>query len=518
MLNGTCVDAREPYPFEELFIPLVHGAREKLRSQIRPALYDLLAPEAHFGWEKYLLERLTSAGAKAAYRQFEVFKTVQGAFPKIRNSAHIGTDSLYDEFIGQEPAGHLQKLFVEFPTLAELCDVLEENWLSTVVEFFTRLEADRGDLGSHFQSESFAFPVTSLQAGLSDPHGGGRCVVRLRFRNGTYLIYKPRSVAPEAHFSTLIDWINGSGIPLTLKSAHCWDRGDYGWMEDVSPAPCSSVADVHAFYWRCGALLGLVYLAHGVDIHRENLIAAGEHPVLIDLEALYHPRGGDDAHYAAAADSVLRTGFLPYSNSQAGTTYGWSALSRTMRSEHSAQSWVHINQDDMVLLSKRQESRDHFHLPVLASEPCLTTGYESDIGDGFRWVGENLLGKGSLRADFEDWLRTLSQCSRRLFLGSTEGYRTALDRFTSPEFLRKGRTASGIATKSRAEGSELAHEARALEQLDIPYFALAEWTREDLGSTMHQLPTKDEYLAQELVIASSLLNVPQQWQETFAEG
>src|SRR6185295_5798084 len=50
----------------------------------------------------------------------------------------------------------------------------------------------------------------------------------------------------------------------------------------------------------------------------ENLIAFGEHPVLIDLEALFHPRPagiGGQNHLALAVSamghSVLRIGLLP---------------------------------------------------------------------------------------------------------------------------------------------------------------------------------------------------------------
>ena len=56
----------------------------------------------------------------------------------------------------------------------------------------------------------------------------------------------------------------------------------------------------------------MLYALEATDFHSENLIAAGEHPVLVDLESLFHPlRGGADLtgpdHPAvrAMADSVL---------------------------------------------------------------------------------------------------------------------------------------------------------------------------------------------------------------------
>ena len=59
--------------------------------------------------------------------------------------------------------------------------------------------------------------------------------------------------------------------------------------------------------------------SEATDFHFENLIAAAEHPVLVDLEALFHPRlderveakNADDAAFQALEYSVLRVGLLP---------------------------------------------------------------------------------------------------------------------------------------------------------------------------------------------------------------
>ncbi|CAM5724428.1 hypothetical protein SANTM175S_04328 [Streptomyces antimycoticus] len=57
----------------------------------------------------------------------------------------------------------------------------------------------------------------------------------------------------------------------------------------MTARPCAAAPDAAGFYWRTGALLALVHALRGTDFHHENIIAAGEHPVLVDLEALLHP-------------------------------------------------------------------------------------------------------------------------------------------------------------------------------------------------------------------------------------
>ena len=71
------------------------------------------------------------------------------------------------------------------------------------------------------------------------------------------------------------------------------------------------------FYHRQGALLALLYVLDGTDMHYENLIAVGEQPVLVDVETLFHPSHAPagalsrDPAYRALLSSVYRTALLP---------------------------------------------------------------------------------------------------------------------------------------------------------------------------------------------------------------
>src|SRR5215510_7575445 len=75
---------------------------------------------------------------------------------------------------------------------------------------------------------------------------------------------------------------------------------------------------VPRLYERQGSYLALFYVLEATDLHHENIIAAGEHPYPVDLEALFHPRLRDGAPtpldstmYQALEQSVLRIGLLP---------------------------------------------------------------------------------------------------------------------------------------------------------------------------------------------------------------
>ena len=83
------------------------------------------------------------------------------------------------------------------------------------------------------------------------------------------------------------------------------NRDGYGWVEYVEYQPCSDETAVERFYQRAGMLLCSIYVLRGNDCHHENLIASGEHLVLIDMETLLHhdPHIFDDSPNAQAFET-----------------------------------------------------------------------------------------------------------------------------------------------------------------------------------------------------------------------
>src|SRR5207253_2966548 len=133
------------------------------------------------------------------------------------------------------------------------------------------------------------------------------------------LVYKPKSLAIDTHFQELLIWFNERGQHPAFRTFKVIDRGTYGWAEFIQVFECQSEQEVERFYERQGSYLALLYALEATDFHYENVIAAGEHPIPIDLEALFHPHALHDmilpehpAH-KVMSQSVLQIGLLPVS-------------------------------------------------------------------------------------------------------------------------------------------------------------------------------------------------------------
>ena len=90
-------------------------------------------------------------------------------------------------------------------------------------------------------------------------------MIRARFASGFSLIYKPRSLALDAHFQDLLVWLNERGLSPTCRTLGVLDRGDYGWTECVSRRSCTSAPAMERFFERQGAYLALLYALDATD-------------------------------------------------------------------------------------------------------------------------------------------------------------------------------------------------------------------------------------------------------------
>ncbi|HYH81027.1 MAG TPA: type 2 lanthipeptide synthetase LanM family protein [Longimicrobium sp.] len=299
LLDAT--DAR--IPFREVALPFVAAARTRLGAASPHGA--LLAPAAHLQMEAALLRRLCNHAERAVHA-FHV---------DTRGAADGGAE----ESVRAVLADGMAALFARYPVLARIMAESTLDWVSATAELLARLAADRDELARAFGRGSDPGAVADARAGLSDPHDGGRTVSILRFEDGTAVVYKPRPLGAERAFAAVAEWLNGATDGPELRPLAVLDRGVYGWTAYAARADCDDADAVERFHERAGKLLCLAYLLGGEDLHDENVMACGEHPVLIDLEVLLRPATrnegiGDTSgmpFWEGTQHSVLAAGLLP---------------------------------------------------------------------------------------------------------------------------------------------------------------------------------------------------------------
>ncbi len=376
------------------------------------------------------------------------------------------------------------RLLDEYPVMVDQIVHRLDTWAAFSLEFLEHLCADWDDILKALFSTDPGL-LAEIQAGAGDTHCDGRSVVIASFASGARIVYKPRSLAVDKHVQDLLAWLNELGAEPGFRILNVIDRGDHGWVEFVEAAPCMGTDQISRFYRRQGGYLATLYALEASDFHCENLLASGEHPVLIDLEALFHPRfeNGDPRGAAEVAGnalnySALRVGLLPTrilsDEDYAGVDMSGLGSAAGQLSPRGVPHWERIDTDEMHIVRKRIEMPSASNRPVLDGQEVNAQDYLESIAAGFESMYRLLLGH---RSELFAFLQCFSDDVVRVIVRGTHTYGTLLHESYHPDVLR--RQADRLALFERlqevsADRPELARLLRAelndLMHGDVPLF------------------------------------------------
>ena len=285
-------------------------------------------------------------------------------------------------------------LLQEYPVVARQTTICINYWVTFSLEFLRHLCADWEAIQATFSPDQHPGLLTEVRGGAGDRHRQGRSVLIATFSSGFQLVYKPRSLAVDAHFQSLLSWINARSDRLSFRTLKVLNRTRYGWLEFVTAHSCTTQDDVQRFYERQGAYLALLYAVQATDFHAENLIAAGEQPILVDLESLFHPPMGEsDASKAnllaseKVAYSVLGIGLLPQrvwgNDAVEGIDLSGLGAKQGQLTPHQLPYWEAAATDAMRLAHKRMAIPGEQNRPTLQGQEVNLLHYEEALVSGF---------------------------------------------------------------------------------------------------------------------------------------
>jgi len=426
--------------------PLIESFRRRLRAD----LAELIPAPMPWPLDVSAIERmlygsiprqLLSLLSRALVLELNVLRlqgSLSGATPAER----------FDSFIAHlSRTANARALLEEYPVLARAVVDCLDNWRRASVHVVEDLARDWPALTGAFPALLGAGPLTAIRSGAGDLHRGGRSVVLMQFASGFQLVYKPRSLAVDAHFQQLLQWVNGRAGGPPFRILQVVTRDDHGWVEFVASDVQVTVAQAHAYFERLGAYLALLYLLEATDFHYENLVIAGEHPVLVDLEALFQPRLQDDRSRRAGDVagrelnySVLRVGLLPQ---RLFTDLRREGLDVSALGARAGQvtpfelpMWAHAGMDDMHLIRQPGTFTGAPHQLHVDGQPADPRTYTDDIVSGFERTYRLLIQHRDDLSGDRSPLRAFRDDEVRVLLRATRTYARLLQESFHPDVLR----------------------------------------------------------------------------------
>jgi type 2 lantibiotic biosynthesis protein LanM len=248
----------------------------------------------------------------------------------------------------------------------------------------------------------------------------------------------------------VLRWVTARGFAPAFRTLTILDRSTYGWAEFASADTCRTRDEVTRFYERIGGYLALLFVMNARDFHAANVIASGEHPQLIDLEALFHPHrslpmdrdvaSADQIASRLVRNSVLRIGFLPerlWGNAEHdGVDISGLGAQDGQMTPYPVAAWEESGGDTMRLVRKRRTIKTDLNRPTLNGEAVDVIEHREAILRGFRSSYSILAAHRDVLLSPEGPLGRFGQDSVCVFLRSSRTYRRLLRESYHPDVLR----------------------------------------------------------------------------------
>lgn len=356
----------------------------------------------------------------------------------------------YFEYITKD-TNLVKEFFEEYFELFELLCLKAGNSFGYIYEILNNTKNSYQRLSKLFGGVHGLGKIQKIDLNLGDTHNNGKSVAIIHFENNK-LVYKPRNTGLEESFQKLLAWINESpdeGIKK-IRTVKVYSCKKYGWMEFVEYEECRDVTQVQNYYRKIGQLICLLYLLNAKDLHHENIISCQDNPILIDLEALFHPyfNINDRNEYNAFKkanriidDSVLSVGILPQrilnNKGQDEESIDLSGLGAE-EEQYSPIKGIKIenkNKDDIKICREYGVIKPKQNIPKLFGESQIVDDYKEDVMNGFAKLYLMIL------SNSDKFIRLIlnlfSDKSLRLILRPTYLYGQLLIASFHPDFLRE---------------------------------------------------------------------------------
>ncbi|PAD23142.1 hypothetical protein CHH64_00565 [Terribacillus saccharophilus] len=466
-------------PFKKIVYPFLRKAKEIVIEQWESKYDDVIDQNLFLqSIYKALLTEILKLSSKTMIYELNksrLLKELEGRTSEARYehflSLKFGSDEKIIRFLSQYPV--LARL------ISESIQNITYNFLTVLGNFLLDLNEIEAAMDIHIDKiKTFSM--------LGDLHKDGKSVMLINFSHDS-IIYKPRSLSIDIHFQTLLEWFNQKGLKEPLRLTKVINRDEYGWMEYIRNNECDSVDEICNFYEKQGEYLAILYLLNATDFHYENIIAAGDDPVLIDLESLFHNDINNIKEYKTSATqiasekitySVVRTSLLPVLAFDFIFDMDVSGLGGGLSQQISRYRVANLETDKMKMELTEVMSTQGKNLPIFKSELQTPDQFIDDIKRGFRnaykLIQDNLEELKSANGP----IAMFGNDEIRLILRNTIVYSKLLEASTHPKYLQDGLERDklllylwrlNIELPDRKE--TIISEHKEMLRGDIPYFS-----------------------------------------------
>jgi type 2 lantibiotic biosynthesis protein LanM len=439
LLYYYTIDEQTSIGFDNICLPLFASALEKIDSTLNCSF----TIESTINKPKILSDFIF-------YLRQRISHVLTPAFILEANLARLNTltdqppEQRFQQFIDSLALEKNRKAFwKKYPTLWRLISNITANTIHSCASTIKRIATDQDDISAFLKTKQKII-LNSIHWGLGDSHRGGQVVAIIDF-GCQQLIYKPRPVKTECAFNAFLIWFSSTNPKMNIPTYSVLDKESYGYVEYIKPQECTSHAEASLFYKRLGILIAIAWLLGIHDLHYENLIASGNTPYLIDLEAMFgraYPQMKKhkcfaDYYSQAFTNLLFRTSLLPIRRIGLFGVFDSSAIGA--RSDQAAPAQVqmltNIGRDDIGFTEKHASWNAMKNIPILNGQELVPLDYIDSITSGYQEAISTLQKNKKYLSSHESIIFSFLEIPIRHIARTTQIYGDILSRMVHPAFL-----------------------------------------------------------------------------------
>ncbi len=376
---------------------------------------------------------------------------------------------------------NIKAILAEFPELERLSKLKSQSIYSNTAEILERLEQDKENIIRIFcKGNPFTRAISITFHG--DAHNGGKQAARVKLDNGVVLYYKPHSLEQHIHYQEIYAYLCRK-CKITNKRILYLSQPSYGWEENIKNKSCKTKEEIRNYFYRMGIHLFIGYALSATDLHGENIIAHGEHPVIVDLETFpgYHIQTDESSSEkkieTMLSGSVIHTGMLPILTwGQGNSTVILSAISNGEKITTPFQVPVVKNRNTSNICIAYEPAKFRIkECIVRLNEKIVQPGkYVSELINGFQAA----YCAAQMDKKIKKILSDFFNCRARVVLRQTQQYLMYQMLSFHPDFMTDRKNRHRLFSSMHKEGESMLkkqirdYEADSLMNMDIPYFEL----------------------------------------------
>jgi lantibiotic modifying enzyme len=378
----------------------------------------------------------------------------------------------YESFFvdGGEYTSTARSILLRYSCLFKMTDTVIQSTLKSALDCLVHLMHDLSLLKESFFIENQDVLESLGILGKSDPHLGHRTFL-LRFQSGKMVIHKSVDLSADQLYVEFLQKLE-LPHPYNLKNMRVIPIGhEYGWIEYIDYRECADIQQIKNFYRRAGVLVAVADCLNYTDGHFENLIAAGEYPILLDGETLFQnyviPERKEYQKKNLLATSLVQK---PPSGEM---EMGYAAAFQAPPINHFEVVFPFVLNDqtsEIELHYRGLKDEKSHNCPAIGGKYFTIHDFIEELIEGFSFAFDHIKKQVSRILSDVEWWDRVAKVKSRTVLRETMAYCYLLRRIQRPEACISEATMRNVLEAKLGNTPYTAYEIEDLMKINVPYF------------------------------------------------